>query len=59
MNKAKSVKTLYDKKEKTVEEIARGLGISMATCYRYVDILKAEGRVQLLSHSNAVSEVAN
>lgn len=38
MSKAKSVKILYDKKEKTVEQIAKDLGISRATCYRFLEI---------------------
>ncbi|HEY0056602.1 MAG TPA: recombinase family protein [Pedobacter sp.] len=42
MSKAKSVKILYDKKEKTVDEIAKDLGISRATCYRYLAILQVE-----------------
>lgn len=37
LNKAKAVKVLYDKREQTVEEIANSLGISRATCYRYLN----------------------
>jgi DNA invertase Pin-like site-specific DNA recombinase len=38
--KAKSAKILYESGEKTVPEIASSLGISRATCYRYIDLLK-------------------
>jgi DNA invertase Pin-like site-specific DNA recombinase len=38
INKAKAVKVLYEKREQTVEEIAASLGISRATCYRYLNI---------------------
>ena len=37
--KAKSAKILYESGEKTVPEIANSLGISRATCYRYIDYL--------------------
>ena len=40
MSKAKAVKILYDKKEKSVDEIAKDLGIRRATCYRYLDLAK-------------------
>lgn len=36
--KTKAVKVLYEKREQTVEEIASSLGISRATCYRYLNI---------------------
>lgn len=36
MSKAHAAKALYDKKDKTGEEIGRVLGISRATVYRYV-----------------------
>ena len=39
--KAKSAKILYDSKLKTVEEIAKQLGIGRATCYRYIDYASA------------------
>ncbi len=42
LSKAKAVKILYDKKEKSVEDIAKDLGISRATCYRYLDMLNAD-----------------
>lgn len=37
---ATSAKILFDSGEKTVQEIAEGLGISRATCYRYIDFMK-------------------
>ena len=36
-SKAEAAKILYDKKEKTVAEIGKLLGISRATVYRYLD----------------------
>jgi len=42
MSKANSVKMLYDQKEKTEDEIAKDLGISRPTCYRYLEILNAK-----------------
>jgi DNA invertase Pin-like site-specific DNA recombinase len=38
--KATSAKILYQSGEKTVKEIAQGLGISRATCYRYIEMMK-------------------
>jgi DNA invertase Pin-like site-specific DNA recombinase len=38
--KAKSAKILYESGEKTVPEIANSLGVSRATCYRYIEYLK-------------------
>ena len=38
LSKAKSIKTLFDKQEKTMEEIGKDLGLSRSTCYRYLDI---------------------
>ena len=38
--KATSAKILYQSGEKTVKEIAQGLGISRATCYRYIELMK-------------------
>ena len=38
MHKAKAVKALYEKGEQTVEEIALSLGLSRATCYRYLSL---------------------
>lgn len=38
--KATSAKILYQSGEKTVKEIAQGLGISRATCYRYIELVK-------------------
>jgi len=38
MSKAKAVKVLYEKREQTVEEIAVSLGLSRATCYRYLNL---------------------
>lgn len=37
--KATSAKILYESGEKTVKEIAQGLGISRATCYRYIEMM--------------------
>lgn len=37
--KAKSAKILYESGEKTVPEIASSLGISRATCYRYIQLI--------------------
>ena len=42
MAKAKSAKILYDSGTKTVEEIAKQLGIGRATCYRYIEYATAE-----------------
>lgn len=41
MAKATSAKILFDSREKTVQEIADGLGISRATCYRYLQHLQS------------------
>lgn len=41
LSKAKAVKMLYEKREKTMDEIAKDLGISRATAYRYLDIIDA------------------
>ena len=38
--KAKSAKILYESGEKTVSEIANSLGISRATCYRYIQLIQ-------------------
>lgn len=38
--KATSAKILYQIGEKTVMEIAQGLGISRATCYQYIELMK-------------------
>ena len=38
--KATSAKILHQSGEKTVKEIAQGLGISRATCYRYIEMMK-------------------
>ena len=35
---AGTVKVLYDSGERSVNENIKGLGISRATCYRYIDI---------------------
>lgn len=40
INKARIVKTLYEKREQTVEEIAVSMGISKSTCYRYLSLDK-------------------
>ncbi|HEY0055447.1 MAG TPA: recombinase family protein [Pedobacter sp.] len=40
MDKAHSALLLYNSKKKTVDEIAGELGLSRATCYRYIDIAK-------------------
>lgn len=37
--KATSAKILYMSGEKTIKEIAEGLGISRATCYRYIEMV--------------------
>ena len=37
MEKAKSAKILYESGSKSVKEIAKILGISRATCYRYLE----------------------
>jgi len=37
--KATSAKILYKSGEKTIKEIAEGLGISRATCYRYIEMV--------------------
>jgi DNA invertase Pin-like site-specific DNA recombinase len=40
MDKAHSALLLYNSKKKTVDEIAEELGLSRATCYRYIEIAK-------------------
>ena len=40
LRKAKAVKTLYEKQENSMEEIGKELGISRATCYRFLEALK-------------------
>lgn len=40
--KATSAKILFDSGEKTVKEIAAGLGISRATCYRYIEFMEKQ-----------------
>ena len=42
MEKAKSARTLFKSGTKTVEEIARILGIGRATCYRYIQSSQGE-----------------
>ncbi|MBD3631295.1 recombinase family protein [Cyclobacterium sp.] len=37
--KATSAKILFESGERTVKEIADGLGISRATCYRYIEVM--------------------
>lgn len=37
MSKAYAIKTLYDQQEKSMEEIAKDMGLSRTTCYRYLD----------------------
>ena len=37
---ARNAKILYERGERTVKEIAKGLEISRATCYRYIDIVR-------------------
>lgn len=38
LSKAKAVKILFDKQEKTMDEIGKDLKLSRSTCYRYLDI---------------------
>jgi len=38
LSKAKAVKILFDRQEKTMEEIGRDLKLSRSTCYRYFEI---------------------
>lgn len=40
LDKAHSALLLYDSKKKTVEEIAEELGLSRATCYRYIEVAR-------------------
>lgn len=40
LSKAKTVKMLYDQKEKSMEEIAKDLSISETTAYRYLHYIK-------------------
>jgi DNA invertase Pin-like site-specific DNA recombinase len=44
MSKAYAAKALYDKKDKTGEEIGRVLGISRATVYRYIKEIEQQQR---------------
>jgi len=39
MSKAKAVKILFDKQEKTMDEIGKDLKLSRSTCYRYLEII--------------------
>ena len=45
--KAKSAKILYESGEKSVPEIAKSLGISRATCYRYIDLVQGRQNSKL------------
>lgn len=38
LSKAKAIKVLFDKQDKTMEEIGKVLGLSRSTCYRYLEI---------------------
>lgn len=40
LDKARSALLLYESKKKTVDKIAKDLGISRATCYRYIEAAK-------------------
>ncbi|WP_379093336.1 recombinase family protein [Pedobacter sp. UC225_65] len=40
-SKAKAVKILFDKQEKTMDEIGKDLKLSRSTCYRYLDIINS------------------
>ena len=40
LRKAESVRIVYKTGQKTVQEIADSFGISRATCYRYIDLMK-------------------
>ncbi|SEI50282.1 HTH domain-containing protein [Dyadobacter sp. SG02] len=44
MSKAHAAKALYDKKDKTGEEIGKALGISRATVYRYIKEIEQQQR---------------
>lgn len=41
LSKAKAIKILFDKQDKTMEEIGSIVGLSRSTCYRYLDIANA------------------
>ena len=43
--KATSARILYASGKKSVKEISEGLGISRATCYRYIDLMKEKKKV--------------
>lgn len=47
LNKAHTALMLYEKGEKTVEEIAAVLGVSRVTCYRYINIIKEEKKEEV------------
>lgn len=57
--KAKSVKTLYDSKEKTMDEIGEALELSRATCYRYLEVAneleKTQGQKKIKGKNNQVN----
>ena len=47
---AKDAIILYDSGERSVKEIAEGLEISRATCYRYIDIVRELEKTNLINN---------
>ncbi|SEJ75930.1 Site-specific DNA recombinase [Dyadobacter sp. SG02] len=53
MSKAHAAKALYDKRDKTGEEIGKVLGISRATVYRYIKEIEQQHRPENEKQSSA------
>ena len=53
LSKAHAAKALYDKKDKTGEEIGKVLGISRATVYRYIKEIEQQHRSENENQSSA------
>jgi DNA invertase Pin-like site-specific DNA recombinase len=58
ISKATTVKFLYDQRVKTVDEIAKDLNISRATCYRYLEYANTEEAKVAAAKKAAAEKVA-